>query len=1258
MSAPFWTKSLVNTVIFFMVWSALSVGAQTQAGSLSGKLTDLHSRPLEGATVIVRNLATGSEARTITGDTGAYRFASLGPGEYTLEAQSPALGQGHLEGILVVAGHEARVQAAIELAPVTLSAENPLHQPTPTIPSTSSGVSPGPSHAGRSSAPTILSETIPAAPIRWIPSPIKSESAVPPEILHGTLSDPPFAAITPHRDLAMLALPAKPFAGLGSASLNVPIQHASALPSASFADAVALTVLAAIRVAALDPAVTCSLLPDSESAHSAATIESAELESLPLFHRNWQAIVAAPSAAAADDVNDLASVHGAQLTSEVTVDGANTRLAFSGGGFGRSGSSASLIGPGATDTVLRVVQAGSGDESAPLRGIGTRSELTTRRGSAGFHGRADFFTRQNLWGAQNPFTQWTQQTAPATSTTVPVFTSVPYTPGDQAETWSLGAGGRLRRRLFWFAALDGSDRNDPGVATVKHPDNFFAQPSNDQMQVLSARLGLNSADPISAGLAAYVPMLQTLDGLLGPAPRASTQITGFGRIDWAPSAHTAFTFEGTNAILDAPGGGLPRISESYGTHSFGSSHVNEQWILARWQETLTPHLLAVTEGSFGRHNVTRPEELPTSYEQTLNMNAWGRLPQIVVDSRYGFTIGNPARFGPGSFPDEHLYQGQEQISWTHQRLEIKAGADLRQNTDTTTFLRDEAGTYDYSSVQNFASDALSFAAFGLNGQLSPLEQHNCDQTGKAWRNSAGALQGLGYLPCYSWYRQTLGPTDWWLRTTDWASYSTLRWQATKQILLSAGLRWELQQAPPPIALLKNPALPWTQTIPSLGNAWEPRFGLAWAKPDSLWPVFHLGYGMYFGRTPNATLETVLTQTGSLKGDLNFFLRPTDNLTSGGAPPFPYSLAGEPGSIVKPGVVEVGPNFRNGEAQQAVAALEETLPGHVHVDVSAVVSLTRRLPVTLDNNIDLSVNPKTITYAVVDGKGSGPLKTPQLTVPFFASWPSPNSQSGSAGRLNPNYQQILELASRANATYEAAVVRITRNSYRGITFRARYTLAHAADWNPDESTSIATPSVFDPSNFREEYGPSDLDARHSASASLNYEPRWKLRELAGRVANGWMLSSVGSFQSGLPYTMRTSGSLAKEFDAAGDAIVGLAPGINGSGGDERVYGVGRNTYRYPAAWKADLRLARHFNLGEMCKLEILAESFNLFNHRNVTELETVGYTIEAGNPNSGLPTLNFLTGLKSGQTEFGQPLNINATDFYRQRQLQFGVRFTF
>ena len=36
---------------------------------------------------------------------------------------------------------------------------------------------------------------------------------------------------------------------------------------------------------------------------------------------------------------------------------------------------------------------------------------------------------------------------------------------------------------------------------------------------------------------------------------------------------------------------------------------------------------------------------------------------MTVDSRYGFTIGNPSHFGPGGHPDEHLYEAQEQVNW-------------------------------------------------------------------------------------------------------------------------------------------------------------------------------------------------------------------------------------------------------------------------------------------------------------------------------------------------------------------------------------------------------------------------------------------------------------------------------------------------------------------------------------------------------------------------------------------------------------------
>ena len=87
-------------------------------GSLSGKLTDLHSKPLEGVTVVLRNQATGAEARTTTAKNGAYRFSGLEPGEYTLKAESPELGRGQVEEIEVDAGREARVRTAMEFEPL------------------------------------------------------------------------------------------------------------------------------------------------------------------------------------------------------------------------------------------------------------------------------------------------------------------------------------------------------------------------------------------------------------------------------------------------------------------------------------------------------------------------------------------------------------------------------------------------------------------------------------------------------------------------------------------------------------------------------------------------------------------------------------------------------------------------------------------------------------------------------------------------------------------------------------------------------------------------------------------------------------------------------------------------------------------------------------------------------------------------------------------------------------------------------------
>ena len=1371
------------------------------SGSLSVKLTDLHSAPLSGVAVVLRNAATSAELHATTAKNGAFRFASLDVGEYTLEADEPDLGHGRLEGIVISGGIESRVQAAIHFAPVApaplvaCSVNQSASPNRSSAPATLVAASPSPSidsnhFASPSRSTAAPQRDAPATPLTELASFAPHSSAQPPpassSIALHTIDAPaptlPQAvfALAPLRAVASAPaaapLPSQPaisahIAGpraqleTESASLEPlpalapPLQrlslqaslepahlepaHLESAPVLNVASVLAAAATASIQVAMLNnlshlgPVVAAAQKPEPVSPAVATTITDSQLQSLPVSGRRWQDFLLDTPAAGAPADSAQPSFHGSQEPAEITVDGASLRLAFgvAGGSASRSQASdpsnqrteqkntlspawAAGRGPGVSEAAIREVETTAGNvEAEGMHSAGGRAGIRTQSGTDSLHGQGFLFDRQNTWGAQNPFTQWVTETAPATLTynpsgpplSAPAFDNGPngspesYTPSDHELVWGLGMGGPIRRaKLFWFAALDSYHRNDPGLSMVKHPylvqtpsgcgtssgctpttTGFFATPSDAQLQLLSAHLDLPSSNPVVEGLTAYSQMLESLAGLLGPAPRTAAQWVGFGRIDWQVAERHRLTLEGTGANWNAPGGGLTSVSENYGNHSYGSSEASEEWLLARWEAYLTPNLLAVTQASAGRDMQSARPGTPSAFEQTfLGPNVYGQLPQIVVDNRYGFTIGNPSRFGQGSYPDERLYHAQEMLDWVHGKLLAKAGFELDHNTDATSMLRNQSGTYVYSKVEDFISDALVFQKFGLQDPNNYFVQHNCGATDTT----------LGSQPCYSHYSQTIGPTNWHLSTNDWASYATAQWQLNKRAVFSAGLRWELEQMPPPIAALANPELPQTEKLPSLGSDWGPRVSLAIGEAHSQWPVLRLGYGMYYGRTANATIETALTQTGSLRGDLNFFMRPSDDCQhcSGGAPPFPYVFAGQPASVVKPSVVEFASNFHNPEVHQALAAIEQSLPSHIELTAGAMLSLGRRLPAFVDANLAPATTQQTITYNVCDqtptgagngvcgNLGLGPIKATQITVPFYASWPAADCPSGAqlnlggqCGWIDPNYQHIDQITSKANSTYEAAMVKLTRYGSRGLSLHAHYTYAHAMDWNPNESP--LNPTDLSPeSDFSQEYGTSNLDVRHSAAAMVIYDAPWKLREFAGRIANGWMLSGIGHFHSGLPYTMRVTGSLPEEFTASGVPIAGLGPGMNGSGGDNRVYGfgndgrvydIGRNTFRLPDTWKADLRLARKFNFGEMRQLELLVEAFNLFNHQNVTEIETTGYTIGSGSSNS-LPTLNFLTGLKSNTTTglpisaFGQPLSINGANFYRERQIQLGLRMRF
>jgi len=195
-------------------------------------------------------------------------------------------------------------------------------------------------------------------------------------------------------------------------------------------------------------------------------------------------------------------------------------------------------------------------------------------------------------------------------------------------------------------------------------------------------------------------------------------------------------------------------------------------------------------------------------------------------------------------------------------------------------------------------------------------------------------------------------------------------------------------------------------------------------------------------------------------------------------------------------------------------------------------------------------------------------------------------------------------------------------------------------------------------------------RNRFVASAVAESPWKVAGWLGYLANGWQLAPIYSSQSGLPYSLLTSGTPPKIVTTSTDPVSGdvttttftaLGAGVNGSNGRKGIDAVGRSTFRQKRLINMDLRLSKNVQFGERYRVELIAEVFNIFNHQNVTGVSTTGYSISptgsvtsAGHNvpcSAAAPCLSY-------NSSFGSVTNSNSNIAYTPRQLQIGFRFFF
>ena len=175
--------------------------------------------------------------------------------------------------------------------------------------------------------------------------------------------------------------------------------------------------------------------------------------------------------------------------------------------------------------------------------------------------------------------------------------------------------------------------------------------------------------------------------------------------------------------------------------------------------------------------------------------------------------------------------------------------------------------------------------------------------------------------------------------------------------------------------------------------------------------------------------------------------------------------------------------------------------------------------------------------------------------------------------------------------------------------------------------VSTPQSNEQRNLERAVSNQDLRHRFVANFVATGPKKTFLRDFE--------LSSIVTIQSPRPFTI----------------FVGFDANNDGNPVTERVGTSSRNTYRGDSLRTVDLRLSRTLRLGsEHRQLQLIAESFNLFNRPNVDEVFTV-----YGAPDFiGAAPKHFKDGvIDPANPTFGVPRTV-----FNPRQFQFAAKFTF